>query len=148
MPLDNIPDAKTRPNWHDPVKWCLWGNIAVLFTNLVFMIAAIGTSSSHDNNGLSFGSIVLYQGSCSTTRDLKVGLHLLINVLSMAMTATSSYCCTILMAPSREDVDKAHSMGTWLSIGVSSWRNFRNLGRSSQALWSLLLLTSLTIQMV
>jgi hypothetical protein len=145
--LDNAPDAKTRPEWQDPVRWCLWGNIAVLVINILFTIAAVGVSASKYGS-LSFGSISLYQGSCSTTQEMKIGLHLLINVLGVTMTATSSYCCAILMAPSRTDVDKAHSKGTWLSIGVSSWRNFRNLRKSSQALWSLLLLTSIIMQMV
>ena len=125
----------------------MWGNIAVLATNIIFMIAALGVSASkYSDQG--FGSIAIYRGSCETTQYSKIGLHLLVNVLSVTMTATSSYCCTILMAPSRSDVDKAHAKGTWLSIGVASWRNFRNMKRSSQILWGLLLLTSTVMQMV
>ncbi|CAG7928561.1 unnamed protein product [Penicillium olsonii] len=125
----------------------MWGNIAVLAINIIFMIAALGVSASkYSDQG--FGSIAIYRGSCETTQYSKIGLHLLVNVLSVTMTATSSYCCTILMAPSRSDVDKAHAKGTWLSIGVASWRNFRNMKRSSQILWGLLLLTSTVMQML
>lgn len=113
--LDNVSDAKMRPEWQDPVSWCLWGNIAVLAINVVFTIAAVGVSASK-HSSLGLGSITLYQDSCSATQDMKIGLHLLINVLSVTMTATSSYCCAILMAPSRTDVDRAHSKGTWLSV--------------------------------
>jgi hypothetical protein len=148
MLFDNAPDAKTRPQWQDPVRWCFWGNAAVLMINIALTIAAVGVSASNHNQSFGFGSIVLYQGSCSATQKRKIGLHLMINVLGVIMTATSSYCYTILMAPSRADIDKAHSKGTWLSVGVASWRNFRNLKRSSQALWSLLLLTSIIMQMM
>jgi hypothetical protein len=125
----------------------MWGNIAVLVINIIFTIVGVGVSASK-NNGHGFGSITVYQGSCKTTQYMKIGLHLLINVLNVTMTATSSYCCAILMAPSRTDVDKAHAKGTWLSIGVSSLRNFRNMKRSSQMLWGLLLFTSMIVQMV
>nr|ADO29932.1 hypothetical protein PP110 [Penicillium paxilli] len=145
---DNAPDAKTRPEWQDPVRWCFWGNAAVLVINIALTIAAVGVSASKHDESLGFGSIVLHQGSCPATQKTKIGLHLLINVLSVVMSATSSYCCTILMAPSRTDIDKAHSKGTWLSVGVASWRNFRNLKRSSQALWSILLLTTIIMQMI
>ncbi|KAJ5378359.1 hypothetical protein N7509_011478 [Penicillium cosmopolitanum] len=119
--LDNAPDAKTRPEWQDPVRWCFWGNAAVLVINIALTIAAVGVSASKHDESLGLGVV---------------------------MTATSSYCCTILMAPSRTDIDKAHSKGTWLSVGVASWQNFRNLKRSSQALWSILLLTSIIMQMI
>lgn len=146
--LDNAPDAKTRPEWQDPVRWCFWGNAAVLVINIALTIAAVGVSASKHDESVGLGSIILYQGSCPATQKRKIGFHLLINVLSVVMTATSSYCCTILMAPSRTDIDKAHSKGTWLSVGVASWQNFRNLKRSSQALWSILLLTSIIMQMM
>lgn len=145
--LDNAPDAKTRPEWQDPVRWCLWGNTVVLVINIALTIVAVVLSASK-HGGLGFGPISLYQGSRSTTQNIRISLHLLINVLGVTMTATSNYCCAILMAPSRTDVDKAHSKGTWLSIGVPSWRNFRNLGNSRQVLWSLLFLTSIIMQMV
>jgi len=125
----------------------MWGNIAVLAINIIFTIAAVGVSASRYGDK-GFGSIAIYQGNCKTAQYSKIGFHLLINILSVTMTATSSYCSTILMAPSRSEVDKAHAKGTWLSIGVASWRNFRNMKRSRQILWGLLLLTSMVMQMV
>lgn len=145
--LDSILGAKSRPEWQNPVRWCLWGNGAVLILNIVFTIAAIGISASSQSR-LGFATITLYHGSCSTTQRMKIGFHLLINIFSVASIATSSYCCAILMAPSRTDIDTAHSNGNWLSIGVSSWRNFRNLKGSSRALWTWLLFTSILMQMV
>ncbi|KAL4912065.1 hypothetical protein BDW62DRAFT_195499 [Aspergillus aurantiobrunneus] len=144
---ENIIDSKQKPPWQDPVRWCMWGNIAVLVINIIFTIVAVGVSASKGRDH-GFGSIMIYRGSCTTTQYMKFGLHLLVNVLSVTMTATSSYCCTIIMAPSRSDVDKAHAKGTWLSIGVGSWRNFRNLEPPGQVLWGLLLVTSMVMQMV
>ena len=125
----------------------MWGNIAVLIINVIFTLVAVGVSASRYGDK-GFGSVALYRGDCKTTQYSKIGIHLLINILSVTMTATSSYCCTILMAPSRSEVDKAHAKGTWLSIGVASWRNFCNMKRSRQMLWGLLLLTSMIMQIV
>lgn len=118
-----------HPEWKNPVRWCAYANAVVMLINVIFMITALVISASQ-RGGLSYGSLVLYHGSCSTTKDLKIGLHLLINILSVTLTATSSYCSNILTAVSREDINKAHSQRVWLPIGTTNLQNFSIISRT------------------
>lgn len=68
-------------------------------------------------------ALLLYEGSCDTSSKLNVALHLLLNGVSTAVLASSNFFMQILNAPSREEVDEAHVMGSWLGIGVPSWRS-------------------------
>lgn len=54
-------------------------------------------------------------------------IDLAINVLSSLLLGTSNYASQILCAPSRNDLNREHSRGRWLDVGVSSIRNLRRL---------------------
>ncbi|KAI9163671.1 hypothetical protein HJFPF1_05293 [Paramyrothecium foliicola] len=90
---------------------------------------------------------VLFEGSCSKTSRLSMWLHLLINVLSTALLAASNYCMQVSLAPTREDIDAAHSQRKVLSIGTPS---MRNLGRTSSlraSIWLLLAFGSVPLHL-
>ncbi|PYI08667.1 hypothetical protein BO78DRAFT_395531 [Aspergillus sclerotiicarbonarius CBS 121057] len=143
------PEGKPPPRKRsfDPVWWCVYGNLAVLMINVIFTICAASWTASH-YGGATFGPNILYEGSCSRAKNIKIGIHLVINVLSVVLTATSSFCCNILMSPSRADVDRAHAERNWLTIGVFSMRNFKNLRWPHRMLWVLLTGTSLVVQLI
>lgn len=129
------------------MRWCVYANAAVLLVNIIMTVAAIKTSASH-YGPVSFGSITTYRGSCDNVSYMKTGFHGLINVLSVILTATSSYCCNILIAPSRPNVDRAHSRRTCVSIGVFSLGNFENTSRVCRLLWILLIGTTFMMQLM
>lgn len=58
--LDNAPKAKPRPQWQDPVRWCLWGDAAIFVINVAFTVAAVGVPASQPGESLDFGSITLF----------------------------------------------------------------------------------------
>ncbi|RYC64420.1 hypothetical protein CHU98_g1795 [Xylaria longipes] len=60
----------------------------------------------------------------------------------------SSNFMQILNAPSREEVDKAHSKASWLVIGVSSVGNVFRVSRLKSCCWVALLLTSVPIHLL
>ena len=68
---------------------------------------------------------ILWEGDCERVRQINVGVHLVINLLSTTMLSSSNYCMQCLSAPTRNEVDKAHAHGIWLDIGVPSLRNLR-----------------------
>jgi hypothetical protein len=113
--------------------------------NVIFIIVATARAGSQ-YGGVAFGSNILYEGSCTTAKDMKIGIHLIINLFSVVLTATSSFSSNILMSPSRMDVDRAHSERNWLTIGVFSMRNLRSLRWPHQMMWVVLTGTSLIIQ--
>ncbi|KAI1847360.1 hypothetical protein JX266_006585 [Neoarthrinium moseri] len=79
-------------------------------------------------------TLMFYSGRCGTgsASRLNLALHLLLNILSTAILASSNFFMQILNAPTRDEVIEAHSRGSWLDIGVPSWRNdcYRRLSPS------------------
>lgn len=113
---------------------------------VVFLIncAALvwGWSQYGDHGG------VLRQGDCGQIKDLNRGLHVLINVLSTVLLSGSSYCMQCLSAPTRAEIDKAHAAGTWLDVGILSFRNLRHVRRRRLCLWVLLGLISVPLHLL
>lgn len=94
--------------------------------------------------------LVFFTGSCGVwgATALNTVLHLLINIFSTAMLASSNMFMQILSAPSREEVDKAHANGSWLEIGVLSARNMFRLSRFKILSWLGFLGTSIPIHLL
>lgn len=143
--VNTEPLAGPKRDWKNPVRWCAYANVLVLLVNIAFTVASVEISS---RQGLfSFKSVVLSRGSCSKIKQVKTGLHLLINVLGLTLSATSSYCSNIITAPSRKDVDEAHCRRLWLSIGSFSGRNLLKLNLRRKTQWALLIITSIAMQL-
>jgi hypothetical protein len=115
---------------------------AVFTTNLILTI--IGTIQYTPQNGVG----LIYEGDCSVVGSLDLWLHLLINILSTLMLMASNYCMQLQLSPTRQAVDRAHTNGTWLDIGVGSWRNFRYISRWRQISVAILLLSSAPIHLM
>lgn len=115
---------------------------AVFSTNLALTI--VGKIQFAPQNGVG----LIYQGDCTTVASLDLWLHLLINILSTLMLMASNYCMQLQLAPTRQSVDKAHTNGTWLHIGVGSWRNFRYISRWRQISVTVLLISSVPIHLM
>lgn len=113
----------------------------MLLINLVVTIL----SSARKKDG------ILFDGNCDRARKLNSGLHLLINVLSTVLLSSSNYCMQCLSAPTRKEVDDAHSKGKWLDIGVQSVHNLRmiyNTDRKRAVVWFLLGISSLPLHLL
>ncbi|KAK7981155.1 Cytochrome-b5 reductase [Apiospora arundinis] len=122
-----------------------WNLLAALVAEIVMMCALL---ASVRQPGSSFRSdTVLFHGSCEYSRSLNIGLHLLINIISSTVLASSNYFMQILNAPSRHEIDRAHSTFSSLEIGIPSLKNLSLLSNSKRCLWALLLITSLPIHL-
>lgn len=91
---------------------------------------------------------VLKVGDCTEVRKLNTALHLVINVLSTILLATSNYAMQCLSAPTRADVDRVHGKNMWLDIGVPSVRNLWRLPRKRVVLWWLLAGSSVSLHLL
>ncbi|KAI0378510.1 hypothetical protein F5Y04DRAFT_272481 [Hypomontagnella monticulosa] len=91
---------------------------------------------------------LIYQGDCDTVQKLDQWVHLLINVLSTVILSASNFCIQLQAAPTRADIDKAHSNQTWLDVGVPSLRNFRYIGPWRQLCWVFLGFCALTFHLM
>ncbi|KAM0794745.1 hypothetical protein BDR22DRAFT_826699 [Usnea florida] len=128
--------------YHFGVLWCAGVAALVLIINLILTIWAVAKLGVQDGFG------TLYDGSCKRTTSLTFWLHLAINVLSTLLLGASNYSMQCLSSPTRSEIDKAHSQGIWLDIGVPSVRNLRRLSTTRIVLWWLLALSSIPLHLL
>lgn len=116
--------------------------IIVLLVNLITLIVVYAKYQVVDH------AVTLFTGSCTTTSNTIIGLHLAINVLSSILLATSNSSMQCLSSPTRTDVDRAHAKTRWLTIGTPSVRNIFYVSRVKAALWILLGLSSFPLHLL
>lgn len=124
------------------------GAFACLFTLIVNLAVTIWAATLPNVDKDGKGRRVLFQGSCQTSKDLNVALHLLINLLSSLLLGASNYGMQCLTSPTREQVDKAHSGGRCLDIGIISLKNLGKQTRATKALWYTLVLSSVPLHLL
>lgn len=134
------------PKWRRSMVFWLSGSGAVFIFNLVIIVWAY-LRLPNDDEMMPYNRN-LYEGGCSKTRSLNTGLHLLINILSTLLLGATNFFMQCLLAPTREEVNLAHSKSRWLDIGILSLRNLKYISKLRVGLWSLLSLSSLSLHLL
>lgn len=93
------------------ISTCLAG------VSLIVNVAVVAWLGSR-NDGL--GVVEIFNGDCGKVQTMDIWVHLAINIISTLLLGGSNYCIQCLSAPTRLDVDRAHSREKWLDIGVPS----------------------------
>lgn len=89
------------------------------------------------------GSVgALYYGNCTVVDQVNAALHVIINILSTLLLGASNSCMQILVAPTREDLKRAHEKGKSMAIGVQDMGNLRYLSKTTALFWTMLAITS------
>lgn len=101
-----------------------------------------------DVKGESAGRRVLYEGSCTKSKNINTGLHVIINVLSSVLLSASNYGIQCLSAPTREQIYKEHARNRYLDIGIVSIRNISGQTTLSRALLFTLFLSSVPLHLL
>jgi hypothetical protein len=114
----------------------------VLSANLAFTIYG-GIKSTTE----SATQKLLYQGSCAQVTNTSMIIHLVINLLSTLLLSASNYGMQCLSAPTRREIDIAHSKKEWMDIGVLSIKNLGKISTRRTLLWALLGLSSLPLHL-
>lgn len=139
------PTSKLR--WRKPA-WRLGVAVTsagVLFALLINVSTVIGVARRFGSYQKSVAT--LYTGSCDRVNTMSVCIHLAINALSTLLLSGSNYCMQCLSAPTRENIDEAHSRQRWMDIGVPSIRNLRRIGTKRVVLWWSLALSSIPLHL-
>ena len=117
--------------------------IVLIWALVLGLFAALGLSIRI--SGSLNRNTVLFAGTCGTAKQLTSALSLVINVVSTTILFSSGFFLTLLVCPTREDVDKAHVRSRYLDVGVNGLHNLRLLPRSRTVLWLLLASASLPL---
>ena len=146
QPLGTNRERKSRrKGWRAGVTVAACTALVVMTLNLSILIATAVTFKDTIEDGIG----TAYEGECQTVNEWSTALALAINILSSALLGASNYTMQCLCSPTREEIDRAHSKGDWLDIGLPSVRNI--LGRISHArigVWLLLALSSAPIHLL
>ena len=140
------PDHKTfrsrRSRRKAMLLTALGTSTAVLLANVVALIV-LEVKYKADR-----GVVPMYEGGCSLVKRLDVVAHIFINILSTLLLGASNLCMQLMAAPTRKEVDKAHSSQKWLDIGVPSFRNLSRIRRSRVVMWVFLVVSSLPLHFI
>lgn len=90
---------------------------------------------------------IIFEGKCDDTYNLNIVLHLLLNLLSTAILASSNFFMQVLSSPSRKEIGKAHMFFQSLDIGIPSMRNIQFISSFKRICWLVLFLSSLPIHL-
>ncbi|KAK5991490.1 hypothetical protein PT974_09773 [Cladobotryum mycophilum] len=104
---------------------------AVIVANLGLCLWAI-LARPPDFRGIG----TVYLGDCGLVTRIDSIAHLVLNLISSLFLGAGNYCMQILVAPSREEVDRAHATGHSMDIGLHSMRNLRRIDVRRVALWA------------
>lgn len=115
---------------------------------LVLLINVVWLCYAKSRYGIVDGYGTIRKGECSEVKSLNNWLHLLINILSTLLLTGSNAFMSAFSCPSREEVDKAHSRGRALQVGVLSFGNLRSIAKRKSLVVLLLALTSIPFHLL
>jgi hypothetical protein len=107
--------------------------LTILVINITLTVWAI-TSYPPDSRGV--GTLLL--GNCSAIKTVNGVVHLALNIASSLFLGAGNYCMQTLVAPSRQEMDRAHSKGVSLDIGVANVKNLWYINRGRVITWVLI----------
>lgn len=140
------PRARTWNNWLSRQDVLLaTATVSCLIVLVVNLVATALVQAKFKAAGVV---LTLFEGSCSRVKSNDTIYHILINILSTLLLGASNLSMQLLAAPTRREVDRAHSEGKWLDIGVPSWRNLRSISRTRLLIWWCLALSSIPLHFV
>ena len=132
--------------WHTGVLACATSVMVVLLINVSLTVYAATNPKYKMARGSGIGT--LYEGSCDKSRVIGLWLHLGINALSTLLLSGSNYTQQCLAAPTRSEIDAAHSRRRWMDIGVPSVRNLFRIKGERMFLWIAIAITSIPLHLL
>lgn len=90
---------------------------------LILIVNIITLTVMYAKYSLDGDQITFYMGSCKRAKVLTTGTHLIVNILSTILLASSNFSIQCLNSPTRKEIDIAHSQHKALNIGIPSIRN-------------------------
>ncbi|OTB14352.1 hypothetical protein K445DRAFT_302510 [Daldinia sp. EC12] len=128
--------------------WRRTGLINIALASACEILLLVCLVISLKSPGSSIGtSTIVFKGPCHESSRINTLLHLLLNLLSTGILASSNYFMQIVSSPSRDEVDKAHMLYYSLDIGIPSTKNIPFISCFKKSCWVILLLSSLPIHL-
>ncbi|KAI1501970.1 hypothetical protein F5X99DRAFT_185420 [Biscogniauxia marginata] len=128
-----------------------WRGGVVFNTLLAFIILVVGIICLIlviTRTKLISGESAIYSGDCNTANNINIGIHVVINVLTIAILSGANHVFQVLSSPTKHEVSIAHENKWWLDIGVPSLRNLIHISGFRVTLGAVILLIAVTTQVI
>ncbi|KAI5927446.1 hypothetical protein F4810DRAFT_366955 [Camillea tinctor] len=128
-----------------------WRGGVVFNTLLAFIILVVGIICLIlviTRTKLNSGESTIYSGNCTTANNINIGIHVVINVLTIAILSGANHVFQVLSSPTRQEVSAAHENKWWLDIGVPSLRNLIHISGFRVTLGVIILAIAVVTQVI
>ena len=142
---DDQPPKIKNPRFHGWRGTVAAGIAVAAMVLLINVGILIWISSQYE---IQQGTATVYRGACPKMKRISTWSHLGINILSTLLLGASNNAMQCLSSPTREEVDKAHTKGSWLDIGVPGVKNLSRISWHRVLLWSCLSLSSIPLHLL
>jgi len=142
--------VSSKPSWRRQhlTGWRFGVVSCAASAGCVFLINVSVTLWASQRLGITEGRGILFEGNCARSRPYSTAIHVVINILSTLLLSASNYCMQCLSAPTRKEIDTAHSQNKWVDIGVPSIKNLRRISGRKTLLWCILGSSSLPLHLL
>ncbi|GKT50931.1 uncharacterized protein ColSpa_11112 [Colletotrichum spaethianum] len=98
--------------------------------------------------GMIRGESRIFEGDCAAASNIKIGVFVAINVVTVVLLSAANYVFQVLSSPTRIEVDMAHDGRRWLDIGVPSFRNLRFVSKPRVIMTVIIMLAAVSTQVI
>ena len=133
---------------HALTAWRLVLSSGLLVGTIVLLINLILLGLVYTRFKIDNGIATAWTGSCEQASSIVTILHLLINIMSSLLLASSNFSMQCLSAPTRAEIDRAHMNKQWLSIATPNIRNLAYVSPTKSLLWVILALSSFPLHLL
>ncbi|GAP88371.1 hypothetical protein SAMD00023353_2900400 [Rosellinia necatrix] len=121
-------------------------NVVLAYVCEIILLVILSISLSQPGASLARPTII-FEGNCDLSSKLNFVLHLLVNIISGVVLASSNFFMQVLSSPSREEIDKAHSWLRSIDIGIPSIKNLSYVTKFKSRSWFVFLVSSVPIHL-
>ncbi|KAL0942169.1 uncharacterized protein CTRU02_200054 [Colletotrichum truncatum] len=134
--------SRMKSGWRAGIALNIVIGFVILIVAIVCLVLALVVV------GMIRGESKLFGGSCSKSEDIKIGLFVAINVITIILLATANYVFQVLSSPTRIEIEMAHDAHRWVDIGVPSLRNLRFVSNPRVVLTVIIMLAAVSTQVI
>lgn len=126
------------------------GGVAInaVLALITLLVAVICFAVASAKSKVFGAEVTVLSGSCPTVSSYNIGLHALINVLSVTLLAGGNYVFQLISSPTRDELTEAHDRKRWLDIGIPSIRNLPHISGFRTALAAIVVLAVVATQVM
>ncbi|KAK1654751.1 hypothetical protein BDP81DRAFT_402751 [Colletotrichum phormii] len=134
--------SRMKSGWRAGIALNIIIGFAILIVAIVCLVLALVVV------GMIRGESLIFKGSCATAEQLKVGLFVAINVITIVLLSAANYVFQVLSSPTRIEIEMAHDGRRWLDLGIPSFRNLRFVSKPRVVMTAIIMLAAVSTQVI